>query len=102
MAEKVLPALPTLIQALDQYHLYSSDGWITTAGFLACCNKVGLTLLRSDFLALERSVPKDKLGRINYRQVTEVVEAVCAAGGAAVTAPEAVSLRRGEATFQTP
>ena len=29
---KVLPALPALLSALQNYHLHSADGWITTAG----------------------------------------------------------------------
>ncbi|GAX72960.1 hypothetical protein CEUSTIGMA_g415.t1 [Chlamydomonas eustigma] len=97
VVEKVEPALTDLLKALEGYHLYSPDGWITSAGFIACCNKVKLSLLRSEFLALERSVPKDKMGRINYYHIAEVVEAVNASNVAedhTSTAPEAVGTLR--------
>lgn len=60
---------------------------------MACCNKIGLSLHRSDFLALERSVPKDGAGRLNYHHVAYMVEAIVCANGAndlTATAPEAV------------
>ena len=48
----------------------------TSCRFLSCCTKVGLSLLRSEFLALERSVPKDALGRINYIHVKQVTNKI--------------------------
>lgn len=38
---------------------------------MACANKTGLSLLRSEYLALERSVPKDTMGRINFYHVAQ-------------------------------
>jgi chitinase domain-containing protein 1 len=32
VVSKVQPALPALLTALQNYHLHSADGWITTAG----------------------------------------------------------------------
>lgn len=93
VAEKVKPALPTLITALEAYHLHTPDGWITTAGFMACCNKTGFKLQRNEFLALERSVPKDAGGRFNFYHIREVIEAISAANASedlSSTAPEAV------------
>jgi len=93
VCEKVMPVLPMLLKALSGYHLHSPDGWIQSAGFMTCCRKVGLELLRSEFLALERSVPKDTAGRINYHNIASLVEAVTCANAAddlTATAPEAL------------
>jgi len=97
VVEKVRPKLEELLTALEKYHLHCEDGWVSSAGFLTCCNKIGLPLLRSEFLALERSVPKDKLGRLNYYHVVQVVEAVGGTndtGDLKATAPEAVATMR--------
>ena len=66
--------------------------------FLACCNKSGLSLLRSEFLALERSVPKDRMGRFNFYHLAELVEAVSAAKHQTTTAPDAISTLRSTAS----
>jgi hypothetical protein len=50
-----------------------SDGWITSAGFVVCAKKAGLHLTRAQFLALERAVPKDTLGRINFYTIADTV-----------------------------
>ncbi len=65
--------------------------------FVTSASKIGLSLLRSEFLALERSVPKDRLGRINYFHVAEVIEAVHAKNAEmdlTSTAPECLSTLR--------
>ena len=68
--------------------------------FISCCNKAGLSLLRSEFLALERSVPKDRFGRFNYYHLAEMVEAVGCTNGVGnltMTAPDAVQTLRSDA-----
>ncbi len=69
MAHSVAPQLPALLDACKGYHLHSPDGWITTAGFMTACKRAGLTLSRAEYLALERALTKDTMGRINYYQL---------------------------------
>jgi hypothetical protein len=47
------------------------DGWITCLGFTVCAAKAGVRLSRTEFLALERAVPKDNSGRINFFTLAE-------------------------------
>uniref|UniRef100_A0A7S0WN89 Uncharacterized protein n=1 Tax=Chlamydomonas leiostraca TaxID=1034604 RepID=A0A7S0WN89_9CHLO len=74
VAHKVAPFLDAVLAGCDSYHLHCpKDGWITTTGFVVAAHKGGLHLTRAEFLALERAVPKDTLGRINYHHVAQVV-----------------------------
>lgn len=67
--------MESVVKACESYHLHCpKDGWITTAGFVVSARKGGLHLSRAELLALERAVPKDTLGRINYHHVAEVVQ----------------------------
>ncbi len=65
------PQLPLALLFVDAA---LQDGWITTAGFVVCAHKAGLHLTRAHFLAIERAVPKDTLGRISIDHVTAAVE----------------------------
>lgn len=73
MAHTVAPQLPALLDACRSYHLHSPDGWVTTAGFMTCARKAGLELSRAEYLALERALTKDTMGRINYLQVRQLL-----------------------------
>ncbi|PNW85901.1 hypothetical protein CHLRE_03g200700v5 [Chlamydomonas reinhardtii] len=79
VAYVVSPQLPALMDACNSYHLHSADGWITTAGFMTAARRAGLTLSRAEYLALERALTKDTMGRINYLQLEALVQAVTAA-----------------------
>ena len=39
---------------------------------MVCCTKAGCQLVRAQLLALERSVPKDTMGRVNYYMLGQV------------------------------
>lgn len=73
-AAAVAPRMMELMHSLSTYHLHCPDGWITTTGFLTCCNKIGLRLTRGEFLAIERAVPKDTMGRINYFHIDQLIQ----------------------------
>eukprot|EP00798_Chlamydomonas_sp_ICE-L_P001897 gene1897-33308_t len=72
----VQPHIEAIVKSCNDYHLHAPDGWITSAGFVTCSGKAGLRLSRDEFLTLERSVPKDIMGRINYLHVEAVVRAI--------------------------
>jgi len=86
---KMQPFLQGLGDAFQAYQTGAPDGFITSAGFLSVCAKVGVVLERSEFLALERSVTKEIGGRLSWRQVLDVIESVSIVGPA--TAPIALS-----------
>lgn len=83
VAHTVAPQLPALLDACRSYHLHSPDGWVTTAGFMTCARKAGLELSRAEYLALERALTKDTMGRINYLQLEQLVGSIAAATAAA-------------------
>ncbi|KAL6755584.1 hypothetical protein V8C86DRAFT_2674019 [Haematococcus lacustris] len=86
VCHEVLPHMDQVLQACSQYHLHCpQDGWVTTAGFVVSAHKAGLHLSRAQLLALERAVPKDTLGRINYYNIAHLVKSL--AGDAAQPAP---------------
>ncbi|KAG2494755.1 hypothetical protein HYH03_007000 [Edaphochlamys debaryana] len=66
-------------QAVPTDARHSPDGWITTAGFMTAARNAGLTLSRAEYLALERALTKDTMGRINYLQLEALVSAVAGA-----------------------
>lgn len=93
VVEVVRPHLEAIMDACGAYHLHHPDGWITSAGYITAARKAGLRLSRDEFLALERSVPKDTMGRINYFHVAAVISAVSdsnTTGDVTATAPEAL------------
>mmetsp|Transcript_12584 Transcript_12584/g.22272 ORF Transcript_12584/g.22272 Transcript_12584/m.22272 type:complete len:209 (-) Transcript_12584:673-1299(-) len=86
VAQEVQSAMPAVVAACEGYQLHCDmDGWITTTGFVVCARKAGLSLDRAQFLALERAVPKDTLGRINFYQVTEAVQRLASGGSPSAT-----------------
>ncbi|KAG2494754.1 hypothetical protein HYH03_006999 [Edaphochlamys debaryana] len=91
VAHVVYPQLPALMEACGNYHGHSPDGWITTAGFMTAARNAGLTLSRAEYLALERALTKDTMGRINYLQMEALVSTVAgvAAEGEQATEGEA-------------
>lgn len=74
VSRELLDQMPEVIKACQGYHLHCPDGWITTSGFVVSAKKAGVPLDRAQFLAIERAVPKDTMGRINYYAVAEAVQ----------------------------
>lgn len=81
VAHVVAPHLDALVGACQAYHAFTPDGWISTAGFMTAARRAGLQLSRAEFLALERALSKDTLGRINYLQLQGLVASVAGTTG---------------------
>ena len=82
VAHVVAPHLEALVGACQAYHLFTPDGWISTGGFMTAARKAGLQLSRAEFLALERALTKDSMGRINFLQLQELVGSIMGAAAA--------------------
>lgn len=90
---KMHPLLPDLTAAFQAYQTGgTTDGFVTSAGFLSVCSKCGLSLERSEFLAIERSVTKENGGRLSWHQALDLVSSISASGSATTTAPVALEL----------
>ena len=85
--------LPSLTAAFKSYQTGTNDGFVTSAGFLAVCSKCDLSLQRSEFLALERSVAKEIGGRISWHQALDLISSIYDhASAPSNTAPIALEL----------
>ncbi|PNH11102.1 Chitinase domain-containing protein 1, partial [Tetrabaena socialis] len=79
VAHVVGPQLPQLLDACRSYHTHSPDGWITTGGFMVAAKRAGLALSRAEYLAMERALTKDTMGRINFLQLEQLVGSIASA-----------------------